>query len=85
VDIPAVGLFDNRRAEAARSQGGNKKRLRGPKLVAAFCLAVLVGLGSYAATYKTLTIISASAPATGSVANGGATTTTLPAPAPLPG
>jgi hypothetical protein len=84
VDIPAVGLFDNPRAASPRSKRRNRKRLRGAKLVAAFGLAALVGLGSYAATYKTLVVISASAPASGSVVHGDATTTTLPAPAPLP-
>jgi hypothetical protein len=87
VDIPAVGLFDNPRVASPRSKRRHKKRLHGAKLLAAFGLAALVGLGSYAATYKTLVLISATAPATGSVAqvtNGDATTTTLPAPAPPP-
>jgi hypothetical protein len=83
VDISAVGLFDHPRAASPRSKRRHEKRLRGTKLVAAFGLAALVGVGSYAASYRTLVLISASAPATGSVVpatSGDATTTTLPAP-----
>jgi hypothetical protein len=81
-----VGLFDSPRAPSARSKHRYEKRLRGEKLVAAFCLAVLVGVGSYAASYKALVLISTSATATGSVVqtSSDATTTTLPAPAQLP-
>ena len=83
--MPVVGLFDNPASPLPMRQP--QKRLRGAKLVAAFSLAVLVGLGSYAASYRTLVVISASAPATGSVvpATGAdAPTTTLHAPAQLP-
>ena len=87
VDISAVGLFDDPRAALPRSRRRHNKRLRGAKLVAALSLTVLVGLSSYAASYKTLVLISTSAPATGSVVpanSGDATTTTLPASAQLP-
>ena len=82
-----MGLFDDPRAALPRSKRRHDKRLRGAKLFAAFSLTALVGLSSYAASYKTLVLISTSAPATGSVVpatNGDATTTTLPAPAQLP-
>ena len=82
-----MGLFEDPRAALPRSRNRHNKRLRGAKLFAALSLTVLVGLSSYAASYKTLVIISTSAPATGSVVpatSSVATTTTLPATAPLP-
>jgi len=88
VDLSTVGLFDNPRAPSPRPKRRHEKRLRGPKLVAAFAFAVLVGSGSYAASYKALVLISTSPAASGSVApttSGDATITTLSAPAQLPG
>jgi hypothetical protein len=82
VDVPAVGLFDNPRTASPRSKRRKKKRLRGAKLVAAFAVTALVGVGSYAATYQVLVLVSAPATATGLLPNHGSLMpATLPAAA----
>ena len=56
------------------------KRLRRTKLVGAFAVAALVGVGSYAATYHALVLVSVPASAPGSIAPatpGGAHNTTV--------
>jgi hypothetical protein len=88
VDTIAVG-----EARSASSHPGHRtsKHLRRTKLVAAFAVTALVGMGSYAATYHALVLISAPPTAPGSVVSvtsGGAPTATVPSTAtstqPLP-
>ena len=63
MDSLALGLPGEVHSEA--SQGPSTKRLRRAKLVAAFAVTALVGMGSYTATYRALEVDStpsASAP-----------------------
>jgi hypothetical protein len=64
VDTIAVG-----KARSATSHPGRStsKHLRRTKLVGAFAVAALVGMGSYAATYHALVLISVPPTAPGSV------------------
>jgi hypothetical protein len=68
VEISAVGIAEDARSGAARPRRRSAKHLRRTKLVAAFALTVLVGVGSYAGTYRALVLVSEPAGATGSVA-----------------
>ncbi len=54
--ITALGVPDPARTAAARSAPGAARRRRS-KLVAAFALTATVGLGSYVATYRALTVV----------------------------
>jgi hypothetical protein len=67
VDTFAVGISDEARTGASRPRSAASKRLRRSKLVAAFAVTALVGIGSYAATYHALEIINARPTAPGSV------------------
>ena len=68
-----MGISDGARTVASSPGRRASKRLRRSKLVAAFAVTALVGIGSYAATYHALEIINAppTAPApVGSVTSG---------------
>jgi hypothetical protein len=85
VDPPTVSLFGEVRTTRARPQPARPVRHRRAKLVAAFVVTALVGVGSFAATYRTMELISVPAPAHGSIVPAtpaGATTVTVPEPAP---
>ena len=74
-----MGLAEEARRDAP--QGQSTKRLRRTKLVAAFALTALVGVGSYTATYRALEIISIpSSPASSVPPIPSAATTTVPPP-----
>jgi hypothetical protein len=66
VDTFAVGISDKARTVASRPRRPASKRLRRGKLVAAFAVTTLVGIGSYATTYHALEIIYAGPTAQGS-------------------
>jgi hypothetical protein len=68
VDTIAVGISDEARTAASRPKPVASRRLRRSKLVAAFAVTALVGIGSYAATYHALEIVNAPPTAAGSVA-----------------
>ena len=59
--ITALGIPDHARTAAALSAPGAPRHRRS-KLVAAFALTAIVGLGSYVATYRALTVVSTPAP-----------------------
>ncbi len=83
VDIPTVSLFGEVPAVATRPFAQAPQRHRRAKILGACALTVLVGMGSYAATYRALDLISVPAPANGPVGtapSGGASTATTPAP-----
>ena len=61
--IIAVGIPGEARTAATRPGQPASKQHRRSKLVAAFAITALVGAGSYAGTYRALTIVST--PATG--------------------
>jgi hypothetical protein len=61
-----VGISDEARKAASRPRSPASRRLRRSKLVAAFAVTALVGIGSYAATYHALEIIDARPTAPGS-------------------
>jgi hypothetical protein len=68
VDTIAVGISDEAQTAASRPRRpATSKCLRRSKLVAAFAVTALVGIGSYAATYHALEIINARPTAPGSV------------------
>jgi hypothetical protein len=67
VDTFAMGISDGARTVGSRPRRQDSKRLRRSKLVAAFVVTALVGIGSYAATYHALEIINAQPTAPGSV------------------
>jgi hypothetical protein len=85
VDTIAVG-----KARSAASHPGRSasKHLRRTKLLGAFAVTALVGIGSYAATYHALVLISVPPPAQGSVVSltpGGTHTAHVPSmPTPTP-
>jgi hypothetical protein len=59
VDTFAVGISEKARTIASRPRRPASKRLRRSKLVAAFAVTALVGIGTYAATYHALEIMNA--------------------------
>ena len=61
-----MGISEKARTIASRPRRPASKRLRRSKLVAAFAVTALVGIGSYAATYHALEIINAQPAAPGS-------------------
>ena len=63
-----MGISEKARTIASRPRRPTSKRLRRSKLVAAFAVTALVGIGSYAATYHALEIVNAPPTAAGSVA-----------------
>jgi hypothetical protein len=76
VDSLSIGLRHEARSESP--EGPKAVHLRRTKVVAALAVAALVGAGSYAATYRSLVILStpsalAPAPAPGSTINPSAT------------
>jgi hypothetical protein len=80
-----MGLSDDARAAATRPQHqpqtSTPKRLRRAKLFSAFAITAVVGIGSYAATYRALVIYSTPSAPTGSIApgpTGSAASTTVP-------
>ncbi len=76
-----MSLLGDVRSAPARPRHRTSTHLRRAKLVAAGALTVLVGLGSYATTYRTLVLVSSPAQENGSVVHapsGGATTATVP-------
>jgi hypothetical protein len=77
-----VSLFSEARPAAPRPERRAAPRRRRAKLVAAFVLTALVGVGSFAATYRTMELISVPAPANGSIPSGSnGTTVSVPQPA----
>ena len=62
-----MGFTEDARAAAPRPRTPSAKHLRRAKLVSAFAIAALVGVGSYAATYRALVLVSGTPAATGSV------------------
>ena len=83
VDLPTVSLWGDAPTAPSRPGRQASKRHRRAKLVSSFALALLVGLGSYALTYRVLVVVStpAAAPANGPVVpahSGGGTTATVP-------
>ena len=78
--ITALGVPDQNRTAAALSAPGAANRRRS-KLVAAFALTTVVGLGSYVATYRALTVVSTPA-ASHTVAPATPTATPLSSPVP---
>lgn len=84
MDPPTVSLFGEVRTETTRPVHRTSVRHRRAKLVGAFVVTALVGVGSFAATYRTMELISVPAPANGSIAPAtpvGGTTVTVPEPA----
>ncbi len=80
-----MSLFGDARPAAPRAAHRAAPRHRRAKVVAAFAVTALVGVGSYAATYRTMELISVPASANGSIPSGGTTTASVPAPAtPVP-
>jgi hypothetical protein len=55
--ITTLGIPDHARATAARSASAPSTHRRS-KLVGAFALTATIGLGSYIATYRALTVVS---------------------------
>jgi hypothetical protein len=79
MDILALGLPDEARRDVP--QGQSTSRLRRTRLVAAFAVTALVGVGSYTATYRALEIVSTpSSPAGFTTPIPSAATTTVPSP-----
>jgi hypothetical protein len=81
VDTTAVGQT---RSATSRPGRSTSKHLRRTKLVGAFAVAALVGIGSYAATYHALVLISVPPTASGSVVSvtsGSPHTATVPSTA----
>ena len=62
-----MGISDEAQTAASRPKRAASRRLRRSKIVAAFAVTALVGIGSYAATYHALEIINARPAAPGSV------------------
>jgi hypothetical protein len=84
VDTFVVGISEEDRSITSRPERQTSGRLRRTKLVGALAVAALVGIGSYAATYHALVLISVPATATGSVVSvtsGSAPTATVPSTA----
>jgi hypothetical protein len=73
-----MGLSDDARTAATRTQPQTPKRLRRTKLLTAFAVTAVVGLGSYAATYRALVIVSTPSAPTGSIAPAPAGSSTVP-------
>ena len=76
VDSLSIGLHREARSESP--EGPKAAHLRRTKIVAALAVAAMVGAGSYAATYRSLVILStpsalAPTPAPGSTVNPSAT------------
>jgi hypothetical protein len=78
VDIPAMGFLGEAPAVAARPRRRTSKHLRRTKLIAAFAMTALVGVGSYAVTYRALVLVSV--PAQSPPPSGNHTTPTIPQP-----
>ena len=74
-----MSLFGDARPAPPRPQHRAAPRHRRAKLVVAFVLTALVGAGSFAATYRTMELLSVPAPANGSIPSG--TTVSVPPPA----
>jgi len=82
VGTVAMGISDDARTAAPRPRRRSSKHLRRTKLVAAFAVTALAGVGSFAATYRALVLVSVPSPATGSVVTTPAGSTgTVPTPA----
>lgn len=62
-----MGIPDDARTAAPRSGRAASKRIRRAKIVAAFAVTALVGIGSYAGTYRALVAISTPASGTTSI------------------
>ncbi len=76
--MTAVG-FEDARIAPARPMPGRSAHLRRTKIAAALAVSALVGVGSYAATYRALTLVSQPSPGIGSVVRA-PTPSTTPAP-----
>lgn len=63
-----MGMPDDARTAVPRPKLRTSRHLRRTKLVTAFAITALVGIGSYAATYEALIMVSTPTPATGSIA-----------------
>ncbi len=77
-----MGIPDDARTAAPCPRFPASTRLRRSKLVAAFALTALVGVGSYAATYRALVVVSTPAIGTGSIAPASSDTGSTVPPAP---
>ena len=78
--MTAVGIEDARIA-SARPRSERSRHLRRTKVTAALAVSALVGIGSYAATYRALILVSQPSQGTGSVVRaptGGTATTQAP-------
>jgi hypothetical protein len=75
----AVGIPDDARTGETAPVARTSRHFRRTKLVAAFAVTALVGVGSYAATYRALVVVS-TPPGAVTVAPAGGTVT-VPAPA----
>jgi hypothetical protein len=75
-----MGISDDARTVAPRPGRLAAKRLHRGKVLAAFAVTAVVGIGSYAATYRALEMISVTTPAT----NSGSVTPVSSHPATVP-
>jgi hypothetical protein len=80
VDFSTMSVMGDARSAPSRPSRQATKLRRRVKLVAASALAVLVGLGSYALTYRVLVVVSTPAVASSAVpaTSGGGSTATVP-------
>jgi hypothetical protein len=84
VGTVAAGLSDEARSAASLPGRPTAKHLRRTKVIGAIAVAALVGIGTYAATYHALYLMSAPPAAQGSVTpitSGGPHTATVPSTA----
>jgi hypothetical protein len=73
-----MGLADDAGAAATLPRQQTPTRHRRAKLLTAFAITAVVGVGSYAATYRALVIVSTPSTPTGSIAPAPAGSTTVP-------
>jgi hypothetical protein len=73
-----MGLSDDARTAPTRARQQTPKPLRRTKLLTALAVTAVVGLGSYAATYRALEIVSTPSAPTGSIAPSPTGSTTVP-------
>ncbi len=75
-----MGFLVDAPTTPARPNQRTSKHLRRTKLFGAVALTALIGLGSYAVTYRALVLISVPAQVTAPAHTGGSTTVTVPQP-----
>ncbi len=77
-----MGMPDDARTAMPRPRLRTSRHLRRTKLITAFVITALVGVGSYVATYEALIMVSTPSPTTGSIAPApSGTTGPVPPPA----